>query len=363
MYAAANGHSTLGIPRSVGREFVNAGMKRARGGIVHYDDGGMIDQTPGYASNSMPTMGSPVPPSPIKRGAGPPKAPSGQNPTADPVQAVLGQIKAMDTLKNMGSKARGGMVHYDDGGSVDYGTEDAARMQNPQYRAEYERYASKTPEQLQELVTMMGPGSSQGRVANSVLQKQRMTPMAVPSTDPSQIQGYDDGGGVMSMGDAMPWWSRRQSTQVDANKSGFLKSSIPGRTDHIPTSAPAGSYVVPADVVSGLGEGNSLAGARVMQEILKSGPWGTPQEHMRGGRGIPGAPSGRTAPDTLAQGGGVDEPTKILAAGGEHLIHPTDVRRIGGGSLRRGHNVLDKWVVHERKKIAKKMLSLPGPKR
>lgn len=357
MAAAASGRGTIGIPRSVGAEFLHAdrGKKFALGGLVHFDDGGIIDQTPGPSS----TMGSPVPTSPMKRGSGPPKAPSGQNPIADPLQSIMGQISAMNTLKNVG-KANGGIVHYDDGGSVDdaaYGTTDAVRMQNPQYRAEYERYSAMTPEKLQELSAMMG-ASPQGKIAASVLQKQRMS-----APDSGDVQGYDEGGGVMGMGEAMPWWARRQATQVDANKSGFLKSTIPGRTDHIPTQAPAGSYVVPADVISGLGEGNSLAGAKIMQEILKSGPWGTPQEHMRGGRGIPSAPSGRTPPEALASGGDVGQPTKILAAGGEFVIHPSDVRRIGGGSLNRGHKVLDRFTVLHRNKIARTMLKLPGPKK
>ncbi len=295
---------------------------------------------------------------PVKRGAGPPKPAGGQNPIEDPLQSVMGQIKSLSALKSLtNGKAGGGMVGYDDGGSVDdttYGTADSVRMQNPQYRAQYERYASMEPEKLQELAVQLG-ASPQGQIASSVLQKQRMSA--------PDVEGYDAGGGVMGMGEAMPWYSRRQATQVDANKSGFLKSTIPGRTDHIPTSAPAGSYVVPADVVSGLGEGNSLAGAKVMQEILKSGPWGTPGSKVQGGRGAPSAPSGRTPPEALATGGDVGQPTKILAAGGEHVISPDDVRRIGGGSLSRGHRILDRWVVHERKKTIKTMQSLKGPKK
>lgn len=356
MAAAKYGHSTLGIPQSVGAEFMKAdkGRKFALGGLVHYDDGGMLDSTPGPSS----TMGSPVPTAPMKRGAGPPTSPSGQSPIADPLQGIMSQIKDLNALKQATQgKAAGGLVHYDDGGDVGYSTAETAKMQNPQYRSEYERYAAMSPEKLQELSVMLG-ASPQGQIANSVLQKQRMSPSS------SSVPGYEDGGGVMGMGEAMPWWSRRQSNQVDANKSGFLKSSIPGRTDHIPTQAPAGSYVVPADVISGLGEGNSLAGAKVMQQILASGPWGTPQHQMRGGgKGIPGAPSGRTPPEALAKGGEVGQPTKILAAGGEHIVHPRDVARIGGGNLKRGHEILDRWVVHERKKIAKKMLALPGPKK
>ncbi len=46
--------------------------------------------------------------------------------------------------------------------------------------------------------------------------------------------------------------------------SGLLNSAGPGRTDTINTNVPAGAYVIPADVVSGLGEGNTLAGSAVI---------------------------------------------------------------------------------------------------
>lgn len=349
MAAAASGRGTLGIPKSVGAEFLHAdkGRKFADGGAVQVPLNEIRVQDPDRLSLSNL----------IKRLS----AGSGED-VYDPRAAAQvdreragrdAYVPPSERKNKEVSFALGGLVHYDDGGEVDYSAADTARMQNPQYRQQYERYAGMTPEKLQELAVMIGPGSPQGQIVNSLLQKRRMSP-------PATLQGFD-AGGVMGMGEAMPWWARRQSNQVDANKSGFLKSTIPGRTDHIPTQAPAGSYVVPADVVSGLGEGNSLAGAKIMQEILRSGPWGTPQSHLAGHKGPPPAPQGNV--DQQAKGGKVGAPTKILAAGGEHLIHPDDVRRIGGGNLGRGHKVLDKWVVHERKKIAKKMLSLPGPKK
>src|SRR5262249_11465308 len=53
----------------------------------------------------------------------------------------------------------------------------------------------------------------------------------------------------------------------------MASSSIPGRTDRIPMRARPGSYVLPADVVSGLGQGNTHAGARMWgQAIMASVP-------------------------------------------------------------------------------------------
>jgi hypothetical protein len=48
------------------------------------------------------------------------------------------------------------------------------------------------------------------------------------------------------------------------------------------------------------------------------------------------------APEASAEG----EPTPILAAGGEYVVHPHVVRRIGHGNLKQGHRILDAFVLH-----------------
>lgn len=117
--------------------------------------------------------------------------------------------------------------------------------------------------------------------------------------------------------------------------TGPIKSQVKGRTDHIPLTVPGGSFVVPADVVSGLGQGNSDAGHLELAKRFNLTP-GT---------------------NTYSRGGSV----KILAAGGEHVIAPHDVRRLGRGNIDKGHEKLDKFVVDERKKIINTMKKLPGP--
>lgn len=289
-------------------------------------------------------------------------------------EMIGGQIGNM--LKDGGRVGR-----YEDGGMVDptgAGGMQTLAMQNPVYQAEMQRFASLPAEKLQELAVRLPAGSQQGAIVRRALQQKQMSPQSsapqasIPASggpgyaDGGHIEGYAFGG-IPSLGEADPWWTRREAAMgdrtVQVNGSGFLHSSIPGRTDHIPTSAPAG-YVVPADVISGLGEGNSLAGARIMQEVLRSGPWGTPMPRAggrySGPRGTPRLPAGEARGGHVKDGDG--EHTKILAAGGEFVVHPDDVRRVGGGSLSRGHSILDRWVVHERKKVTKKMASLPGPK-
>ena len=53
----------------------------------------------------------------------------------------------------------------------------------------------------------------------------------------------------------------------------------------------------------------------------------------------------------------------IVAAGGEYVIHPRDVIRIGNGDLDRGHRELDKFVKKMRRKTIKTLQKLPGPKK
>ncbi len=49
---------------------------------------------------------------------------------------------------------------------------------------------------------------------------------------------------------------------------GAIKSSVPGRTDKLNLNVAAGSSVVPSDVVSGLGQGNTDAGHSIPRRCL-----------------------------------------------------------------------------------------------
>jgi hypothetical protein len=115
---------------------------------------------------------------------------------------------------------------------------------------------------------------------------------------------------------------------------GSIKSHVAGRTDHIAMSVAPDSYVIPADIVSGLGEGNTESGNRILDRVFPP-----------------------DAKPRLARGGGVP----IMAAGGERVIPPEQVAKIGGGNIEHGHKILDKWIVSERKKLVKTLKKLPGP--
>ena len=119
---------------------------------------------------------------------------------------------------------------------------------------------------------------------------------------------------------------------------GPIVSDIPGRTDHVPLAVTPGSYVIPADIVSALGEGNTAAGHKVLDEYF--------------------GPAEDVSKFAL---GGLVRPVDILAAGGEHVLTPGQIVRVGGGSLRRGHEILDRFIKSKRSKTIKTLQKLPGP--
>jgi hypothetical protein len=143
---------------------------------------------------------------------------------------------------------------------------------------------------------------------------------------------------------------------------GPIHSAVAGRTDHLPMHVPSGSYVIPADIISAMGEGNTMAGFRVANTIFTKLP------HMAG---VPGEPSGVEGdmpggdaqlgiPGT-AEGGSTNS-VPIVAAGGEYVISPEDVTRLGQGDMDMGHQVLDAFVLKMRAKTVKTLSKLPGPK-
>lgn len=143
---------------------------------------------------------------------------------------------------------------------------------------------------------------------------------------------------------------------------GFINSSVPGRTDRIPTSVMSNSYVIPADILSGLGQGNSLSGAHIMDMILKTGPYGTSLAPHKTGNNIPRSPAAFNQNDEFAKGGRSNK-TDVVLAGGEYVVHPSTVFRIGNGSMARGHSALDAFVKKMRKHNIRTQQRLPDPKK
>lgn len=180
-------------------------------------------------------------------------------------------------------------------------------------------------------------------------------------------QGYDAGGGITSVGGGI----------TSPVVTGPLLDAGPGRTDTLPISVPPGSYVIPADVVSGMpgAQGNSLAGHVALNKLMEQmplspdeAPYGANNPKLARGHTIPGLISNRRLMrESLGEhmGGRTDEhankPVDIMAAGGEHVIPPEMVKRIGKGNIRLGHEILDEFVKEVRKRNIKDLSKLPGP--
>jgi len=136
----------------------------------------------------------------------------------------------------------------------------------------------------------------------------------------------------------------RQDQIYPAVPSGLIRDATPGRTDRLPMSLPSDTYVVPADVVSGLGQGNTEAGGRLLDTMFR--------DHKSAG-GRLRASGGRAS----------SSPVQIIAAGGEYLIDPEVVYSLGKGDPDKGHKELDKWVRATRQRVVNHMTKLPGPRK
>lgn len=178
---------------------------------------------------------------------------------------------------------------------------------------------------------------------------------------------------ALSMGKRPKFASGGQVT--DPVVTGPLLGTDPGRVDTRKISVPPGSFVIPADVVSGLpgAQSNSLAGHVALQKLFSSlplspdeAPYGADDPKLARGRTIPGlVPQHRLVANALdkAKGGNVGEnehdPIPIAAADGEFVVHPIYVKRLGLGSLDRGHRILDDFVDEVRKRNIKVLKRLP----
>lgn len=123
---------------------------------------------------------------------------------------------------------------------------------------------------------------------------------------------------------------------------GPIHSPVAGRTDHLPMHVPSGSYVIPADIISAMGEGNTMAGFKIMNSIV--------EEYGE-------------LPKAYAEGGFTGDLVPIVAAGGEYVISPETVTSMGDGDMDHGHKELDEFVKKMRAKTIQTLKGLPGPKR
>lgn len=158
------------------------------------------------------------------------------------------------------------------------------------------------------------------------------------------LAGYAKGGDV-------PFYAR--SGAIGLARQGMIHGPAAGRSDTRPMKVTSGSYVIPADTVSAVGGGNSMAGANAFNKLFKTGPYGSsvPAVHK----------TANPIRQRFAEGGAT--PVDIVASDGEFIVPPDRVAQIGGGDMKRGHEILDHLVMHVRKKNIKSLRRLPAPKK
>ena len=163
-------------------------------------------------------------------------------------------------------------------------------------------------------------------------------------------------GGQAPFTGASPWWVRNEARGM--NHVGAIHGAVAGRTDHVPLTVPNGAYVLPAEHVSHIGQGNTMAGFTRLNRMF-------PITHGRGAPGPPGTPRAPSPGKSLFKAGGVvgqgDDGVDIMGASGEYVIDPEEVREIGNGNIGHGHDVLDAWVNKLKDEQIKVLKKLPGP--
>jgi len=111
-----------------------------------------------------------------------------------------------------------------------------------------------------------------------------------------------------------------QGGSVHPNTPKYFEGPGGGQDDDIPTVAEEGGFYIPADVMSGLGDGNSKMGALKFNHFLSQRP---------------------TSP-TYSKGGKAKIPAMVSA--GEYYIPPHDVDKLGKGSNKKGTSKLEKLL-------------------
>lgn len=194
----------------------------------------------------------------------------------------------------------------------------------------------------------LSPGSSQATISHNISElthhgsrprpHDQIVAIALHNADqhPRAKGGIADAGLPQSGPDPEPF-----------HPGGLFHSDVAGRTDQLPRKLPGDSFVFPADVISALGQGNTMAGAKIMDGIVGS---------------------------TKLASGGAAGPSSVIVAGGEYSVPPDRLADIGRrrrahglsktkSDLNAGHEWAREFVGRVRKHQMKFLRTAPEPKK
>jgi hypothetical protein len=181
-------------------------------------------------------------------------------------------------------------------------------------------------------------------------------------------------------GPPMPWFSKNEARGL--SHTGPIPSIVPGRTDRHNVNVRSGSYILPADTISHLGQNNSSAGYAVVGKMFGRGPFAASAPKMGHRMGLPKPPKlqGVMTSEGGARGRDLGTPVPIVAAGGEDALSPEEVAMVGAGEgdiekgrriiassgvhpidVENGHKILDMFAMKIRKKHISTLKGLPPP--
>lgn len=290
--------------------------------------------------------------------------------------AVAAALRTADQYAKRAAGGSAGAPQVPTYKTADSGILPSGLMPTPQvggYSLDQNGALSPQTQQLLQSFAMRGLAPPPSPVAAPVTATPSGPPPPPPDASTTNNSGARRGGRLANGGapPSTPWFTRSEAHSMDhmpsIHPSGLVHGMGPGRTDTVPLSVAAGSHVIPADVVAGLGQGNTLAGAHALGMAMKEGP---------GGISLPSGPHRATIPRVphLANGGepqfeghaiklakgGVPGGVKCIVAGGEWIMSPDEVQRVKHAG-KASHEAIDHWILERRKADVKKLKSLPGP--
>lgn len=139
--------------------------------------------------------------------------------------------------------------------------------------------------------------------------------------------------------------AKRQRVGSSRSATGALRGTGSGRADNVMLNVRSGSHVIPADVVSAIGKGNSLSGHSLLEKAFP----GSSSRSLRGKR---------LSKMAMKSGGTVP----VAASDGEFIVSPEDVSDVGNGDAKVGHSLLNQFIKDIRDRTVNSIINMGEPK-